>query len=127
MKQVSELVGAELDYWTAKAEGMIADRSGRVLMLRVGDSFLGYIDDARDFVPQYSPSTNWAQGGRIIERERISVVLDYDEKNWLAGLYGQWGIMSRSSETPLIAAMRCFVASKFGNTVNDVLQEQGGN
>ena len=59
----------------------------------------------------YSPSTDWSQGGPIIEREKIELFIR-DEK-WFAysslstpeDFYG---------ETPLIAAMRCYVASKQG-------------
>ena len=57
-------------------------------------------------------STDWAQGGPIIEREGID--LDY----WPDG--GYWQATSDTYDsfgpTPLIAAMRCFVASKLGET-----------
>lgn len=62
----------------------------------------------------FSPTTDWAQGGPIIERERICP--DYL-------LNGQWLAVSRLTEkqgygpTPLIAAMRCVVASKLGDEV----------
>jgi hypothetical protein len=59
-------------------------------------------------------STNWAQGGPIIERENIE--LGRTQTEWRAQrvdfpcvAYGP---------TPLIAAMRCYVASKLGDTVN---------
>ena len=59
-------------------------------------------------------STNWAQGGPIIEREKIAVQSPND-KGWYARDYAFKTHMSGS--TPLIAAMRCFVASKLGDTV----------
>ena len=60
-------------------------------------------------------STNWALGGAIIERGQIEIFIR-DEK-WFAysslstpeDFYG---------ETPLIAAMRCYVASWLGNEVD---------
>ena len=58
-------------------------------------------------------STNWSQGGPIIQREKIAV--DYDHDVWNASIKGQrhyW-----SGPTPLIAAMRCYVASKLGDEV----------
>jgi hypothetical protein len=62
-------------------------------------------------------STNWSQGGPIIERERIQL-------RPLTGSKGKFwesfsGLLGASSEgsTPLVAAMRCFVKSKLGNTV----------
>ena len=66
-------------------------------------------------VPEFSPSTDWAQGGPIIERERISLVAMPD---------GSWQSQGRDlrphfhNPTPLIAAMRAFVASKLGDTVD---------
>jgi hypothetical protein len=61
---------------------------------------------------EYDPSTNWEHGGPIIERERIN--LWNEGHDWEASLYGKhivWG------ETPLVAAMRCYVASKLGDEV----------
>ena len=59
-----------------------------------------------------SPSTDWAQGGPIIERERIDVYYFLD--GW--GAEKSTGPMY-SGSTPLIAAMRCYVASKLGDEV----------
>ena len=62
------------------------------------------------------PSTDWSQGGPIIERERLS-------PQWNE-LWKQWTIPDRRNAafsfmgpTFLIAAMRCFVASKLGDEV----------
>jgi len=64
----------------------------------------------------WNPSTNWAQGGPIIERERITVDAREHGTLWVAHSrqVGQDGI---TGPTPLIAAMRCFVASKLGDEV----------
>ena len=60
----------------------------------------------------FKPSTNWAQGGPIIERERIRL----DPRGvWVAGHDSSNDEFS--SPTPLVAAMRCFVASKLGEEV----------
>ena len=65
----------------------------------------------------YSPSTNWAQGGPIIEREGITVC----HGSPVHGL--EWLACDRSSThiqhgpSYLIAAMRCFCASKLGEEV----------
>lgn len=69
-------------------------------------------------------STDWTQGGPIIEREQIAIgyyakvrgglgvcatrAKVFDDKGWCL-MYG---------DTPLIAAMRCFVASKLGDEVD---------
>jgi len=59
-------------------------------------------------------STDWAEGGPIIERERIDVLYEHDLR-WIA--VPQKGIESYGP-TPLIAAMRCYVASVLGDTVD---------
>ena len=65
----------------------------------------------------YSPSTDWSQGGPIIEREGMGIEQDQDGI-WFASydLSAEvaWGA---TGPTPLIAAMRCYVASKLGDEV----------
>jgi hypothetical protein len=67
----------------------------------------------------------WEHGGPIIEREKIEtvwVILDANGKgywksqNLFTDTYGYMG------KTPLIAAMRCYVASKLGDDI-DVPEE----
>lgn len=66
----------------------------------------------------YSPFTGWAMFGPIIERERISVV-DVDGYDfWKADKLDKEAIPVISyGPTPLIAAMRCFCASRLGDEV----------
>lgn len=62
-------------------------------------------------------STDWAQAGPIIEREYISVL------SWLVGAWKARTTANDGTEyicegpTPLVAAMRCYVASKLGDEV----------
>ena len=102
--KTNELTGAALDWAVAKCEGY----TGVALQERTGTDW-------------YSPSTDWAQGGPIIEREQID--LRYWQVAWTAELehlpddddhyrYGKG-----HGPTPLIAAMRCYVASKLGDEV----------
>jgi len=64
------------------------------------------------FTPMFS--TNWAQGGPIIEQCCINVYYDGG---------GYWCATTDSGDppkfgpTPLIAAMRCYVASRFGDEI----------
>jgi hypothetical protein len=65
---------------------------------------------------KYSPSTDWKEAGWIIERERIGPRWDK--------LWNQWGVphpknaaLGILGQTFLIAAMRCFVASKLGDEI----------
>jgi hypothetical protein len=64
----------------------------------------------------YLPSANWAQGGPIIEREGIDV-LTHAKHGWTAGYGNNTGLYG-NGDTPLIAAMRCYVASKLGEDVS---------
>jgi Protein of unknown function (DUF2591) len=60
-------------------------------------------------------STNWYLGGQIIEREKITVEhLGWISTLWQACVEGRY---YRQGPTPLIAAMRCYVASKLGDEV----------
>ena len=97
--KTDELTGADLDWAVAKCEGVL----------------MRWERSTHDEAPlEYSPSTDWAQGGVIIEREKIEVFIR-DEK-WFA-----YSSLSKPEdfygETPLIAAMRCYVASKLGDEV----------
>ncbi len=65
-------------------------------------------------IQTFQPSEDWARGGPIIEREKITPHADTDE--WIAQAWGP-GNFNQAGPTPLIAAMRCFVASKLGPEV----------
>lgn len=72
------------------------------------------------------PSRHWQEGGPIIERERIGLWAGEEPhhgspapKGWFAEAVGEknrWPLKAYG-DTPLIAAMRAYVASKFGETV----------
>lgn len=98
-----ELKDRALDWAVAKCEGRTFDTCR---------AFTGHHEIGR-----MNYSTDWAQGGPIIERERITICSVGNSK-WVAG----YGIATskrynRIGQTPLIAAMRCFVASKLGAEV----------
>lgn len=67
----------------------------------------------------WHPSTNWAQGGPIIERERINIRPNQSDDGFKAFvILRPTGLAHRhDGTTPLIAAMRCYVASKMGDDV----------
>lgn len=103
MKKVSELTGAELDHWVAKAEGV----TGKV---QNGYPNFELLD--------YRPSLYWNHGGGIIEREGIKL-RDGIFQKWKADLKNPYYKFSMEGPTALIAAMRAFVASRFGLEVDD--------
>lgn len=105
--KTSELTGAALDWAVAKCEGIGLGPRGFVVYYHEGEPSMWY------------PSTNWAQGGPIIEREGINLFLRKGAvaragKPWLAYNYDQ---LEAEGPTPLVAAMRCYVASKLGDEV----------
>jgi hypothetical protein len=75
-------------------------------------------------VPKYS--SDWSQAGPIIEREGISIVREGGSEFFSEVLWSgerRWHCDRKTGPTPLIAAMRCHVASKLGDAVDvpDVL------
>lgn len=113
--KTAELTGAALDWAVCLIEHPEWKEQGYLEVFPYDLQF----DDGT----AYSPSTDWAQGGPIIEREHI-------EWQWLpapdkAHQYGarkpSIGGLNRTfcmdGPTVLVAAMRCYVASKLGDEV----------
>jgi hypothetical protein len=70
----------------------------------------------------YKPSTDWSQGGPIVERERISIDYmagagDAGLDVWVATRIEGPAFSEEQGPTPLIAAMRCYVISHLGEEV----------
>ena len=114
--KTNELTGTALNWAVAKCEGLLAIHGGNLQIyrgqLKVHPSSLGTV---------YTPSTDWAQGGPIIEREGITVIhIGEDwEDTWQARKGdGHWQGYLSGGQTPLIAAMRCYVASTLGVEVD---------
>jgi len=72
----------------------------------------------------FAPSTDWVQGGPIIEREFIELTCT-DE--WKAFMRFQSNPCDEDGPTPLIAAMRCYVASKLGDDMEIPNELTGDN
>ena len=68
-----------------------------------------------------SPSTDWSQGGPIIEREKIATAYEpsmiYDDSCRWKALHPMSDNYHYYGPTPLIAAMRCYCAIKLGDKV----------
>ena len=97
--KTSELTGAQLDWAVAKCE----------------------VGEVIDYVWKHSKqhisySIDWAQGGPLIEREEIEF-RKVGIHTWLAETQCGHNDQSETGPTPLIAAMRCYVASKLGDDV----------
>jgi len=92
-----ELIGPALDWAVSQCYGVAWGQ---------GDL------DAREYGPGFRPSTEWDHGGPIIHRELRT--LEGGGDDWFAR--SRLGFISYGP-TPLIAAMRCLVATRFGTEV----------
>jgi len=111
--KTSELTGKPLDWAVATCEGNGVEFDDPT------EPWLTVHGIALQPLDRYTPSANWAAGGPIIERNRIELIPNGDG----------WGAFADRDEhiphegpTPLVAAMRCYVASKLGDKV-DVPEE----
>jgi len=98
--RVSEATPVQLNWLAAQAEGLAS-----------------YVE----VVESFQPTSDWAQAGPIIEREGIN--LDNYGKNprwsaWTPAPDRESGEAQSYGQTPLIAAMRCYVVSKLGDEVD---------
>ena len=107
--KVSEATPRQLDWMVAKCEGATDEWHTDKPFFWDG---VPCVREAGHDV-EYTPSTDWSQGGPIIEREKIDILHEHDMR-WVA--VPQKGV-ERYGPTPLIAAMRCYVASKMGDEV----------
>jgi hypothetical protein len=118
--KVAELDDVQLDYWVAQAEEFEVKPYMGGLFLANGQ--------------WYRPSASWSQAGPIIGRERIAVWAG--KGKWCATHPATMGTAydgqsdyidvsdydSSCGSRPLIAAMRAYVASKYGDEVPDEMK-----
>jgi len=107
--KTSELNGVALDWVVAQCEGLLGfgyrnDMGLLRITLSTGED------------EYFKPTLDWSQCGAIIEREKIELEWGGNggNENWWACINAD---EDHSGETPLIAAMRCYVASKLGDDI----------
>lgn len=121
--KTSDLIGSALDWAVAKCEGLTLYKDALLdSVIKRGVWVSGLSIDPNTWKPLalFNPSTDWSQGGPIIEREKIDIGIDWDDNNkWIAGysILAECMNFEQRGSTPLISAMRCYVASKLGDTV----------
>ena len=107
--KTSELSSVVLNWVVAKCEARRNNMSSELTAL--------------DLIAIWDFSADWSYGGPIIEQERIQITPGYphDEYKWVAIKYDHIFDKDKDAfqggDTPLIAAMRCYVASKLGDEV----------
>lgn len=135
--KTAKLTGPALDWAVAKCDSVI------VKITRTSsctEEAVGRATYSIDFDPtckskgqerwlRYSPSCNWAIGGPIIQKAGIELLCNLTESEaagFSAPAKADWQAFHRSdrrtearqfANTPLIAAMRCYVASKLGDEI----------
>jgi hypothetical protein len=121
--KTSEMQGPTLGWAVALIEHPEWKEQG---FLEVFPHDLSFEDGASHIT--YTPPTDWAQGGPIIEREKITLEHLYGAGDtgadvWVAMLtcedkkFGGVECFEEQGPTALVAAMRCYVASKLGDEV----------
>jgi len=115
--KTAEAIGPALDWLVAKVNSIplcLSPFAGSKQFVLVGQN-------GKPTTHRYEPSTSWAQGGPIIDRENIVFGFDDIAAPDKAHIARKPGFKTTHNEfygpTKLIAAMRCYVASKLGDEV----------
>ena len=123
--KTSELTGDALDWAVATCEGYtdLHKIEGRM----PHEPQLGMFPPRREYgvmeLWELGFSSDWNKGGWIIERERIQITPRGETTDMWEAIIFDNIFMDDGSDcfqigtTPLIAAMRCYVASKLGDEV----------
>ena len=113
--RTQDLIETALDWAVAKCEGYAAT-------IKLTDVVYVHPNGEWHHNGNWIPSTNWAQGGPI-----IGAIKGFEFKHWLeskpdtcceAHIHNYEGDWIQFGPTQLIAALRCYVASKLGDEVD---------
>ena len=111
--KTADLTGPALDWAVAVVEGLTEENAWTTIEIFKAARAGGF----------YRYSTDWSQGGPLVEREKLE--LRCNDDGWQAFCFGFPVAKAHSGRrvwaagsTPLIAAMRCFVASRLGDEVD---------
>lgn len=111
--EIEALTGRSLDALIALAEGWEQDPNAPHQWHHAGQGVFLSLEQLRF-------SREWALAGPIIERRHITLI--FGETNWLAEVGGiglTFANHTFRDPDPLVAAMRAFVASRFGPSIHD--------
>lgn len=100
------------------------DLSGAALDWAIGYAVRWHDPDSReawahDWLRCYCPSTDWIDGGPLIEKYKLDIGAPMENKSGPWNAATEWGHPNGyKGETPLIAACRAIVVSVLGDTVS---------
>lgn len=119
--KISELISPALDWAVAKCEGRLShDWTYSTQYGHTGVSVALYCSSlAKAHAARFSPSEDWFSGGPIIDREEITI--DYRDNETQARKWSNeknhFIVAYAGKKQGLLAAMRCFVASRLGEEI----------
>lgn len=118
---VADLTGMALDYWVARSlpefvrEIYFTD-SGETVAVRGNDR-------GRPWDGRFMPSESWEAAGVVLERARRIDLRDGDPAYCSAEFEGGTRAVEAHGATRREALLRAFVASRFGETVGQMLRQ----
>ena len=114
--KISEATNKQLDYLVAQCEGIL----DHLYLDKHNDLMYRDLGQFQYDEGMYHPTTNWGQGGSIILNMGRLDLIQYKHKGYSdCDLFSDdKRLIHMRGETILIAAMRCYVASKLGKEVD---------
>jgi hypothetical protein len=121
---VADLNGVALDYWVARSlhdfvrEIYFTD-SGETVSIRGNER-------GRPWDGRFTPSRSWEAAATVLERVRrleVEERADGDAARCVAQFQGGHRTAEGRGDSLRVAVLRAFVASRFGDSVDDVLHE----
>ena len=112
--KTADLTGPALDWAVAQCESVEVEY--------INDGITRCLLRVSPFTSMYRPSVDWAIGGPLIEREWLDITSwpneSDEEQRWQCHQYDAPKPYQALGPTPLVAAMRCLVASRLGDEVD---------
>jgi len=121
--RTADLTGAQLDYHTARAQGIPAERL-KIRRVPRTDTLI-CVDLAHPVgftssrVERLDYSDDWNLAGALLEQHNIELEVNTDTKRWQA-LYWRGRSMYSYGPTPQVAICRAVVRAAFGDEVEEV-------
>lgn len=112
MQQVAKMKEKVLDFAVAISLGLEAKVNTVDDVVYVSVKNVNF----SNWIPLPKYSSDWSLAGLIIESEKIAIDYRYNEEEKCIATVDSWDFYS-SGDTPLIAAMRCFVTHRLGQEI----------